>query len=79
MDLALDRRGDCVGTYRMGSDGGTFEIVKRGDEVWMKADWDYWKNQLPGEGRRRPTWSGTAMSTAPRTRAPSRTSPGPAI
>ncbi|GAA2204156.1 hypothetical protein [Streptomyces bangladeshensis] len=50
MDLALDRRGDCVGTYRMGSDGGTFEIVKRGDEVWMKADWDYWKNQLPGEG-----------------------------
>ena len=48
MDLALDREGNCVGTVRMGAHGGGFEIVKRGDEVWMKADRAYWKAVLPG-------------------------------
>jgi hypothetical protein len=50
MDLALDRRGNCAGAFRMGADGGRFEIVKRGAEVWMKADRNYWKAQLPGHG-----------------------------
>ncbi|WP_053707823.1 hypothetical protein [Streptomyces sp. NRRL B-3648] len=50
MDMALDRRGNCVASFRMGANGGSFDIVKRGDEVWMKADWDYWKSQLPGDG-----------------------------
>ncbi|MFF5534968.1 hypothetical protein ACFY71_21210 [Streptomyces cinerochromogenes] len=50
MDMALDRRGNCVASFRMGANGGTFDIVKRGDEVWMKADWDYWKSQLQGDG-----------------------------
>ncbi|GGS65227.1 hypothetical protein [Streptomyces cinerochromogenes] len=49
MDMFLDRRGNCVASFRMGGNGGTFDLVKRGDEVWMKADWDYWKSQLPGE------------------------------
>ncbi|ANP49002.1 hypothetical protein J2Z21_002417 [Streptomyces griseochromogenes] len=48
MDLALDRDGNCVGTVRKGADGGAVEIVKRGDEVWMKADRAYWKAELSG-------------------------------
>ncbi|WP_328873366.1 hypothetical protein OHT76_26635 [Streptomyces sp. NBC_00287] len=48
MDLALDRDGNCVGTMEMGSDGGSVEIVKRGEEVWMKPDTAFWKAQVPG-------------------------------
>ncbi|MEU6591243.1 hypothetical protein ABZ923_18825 [Streptomyces sp. NPDC046881] len=46
MDLTLDRDGNCVGSFRMGRGGGGFDIVKRGDELWMKADRAYWKAQL---------------------------------
>ncbi|MFJ4783059.1 hypothetical protein [Streptomyces sp. NPDC088794] len=48
MDLALDRDGNCVGTLRMGSGGGSLELVKRGEEVWMKPDTAFWKAQVPG-------------------------------
>ncbi|MGW3285496.1 hypothetical protein ACWDR3_12735 [Streptomyces sp. NPDC001002] len=48
MDLSLDRDGNCVGTMRMGSGGGTLELVKRGEEVWMKPDTAFWKTQVPG-------------------------------
>ncbi len=48
MELSLDRSGNCVGTMEMGSDGGSVEIVKRGDEVWMKPDTAFWKAQVPG-------------------------------
>ncbi|MET8244826.1 hypothetical protein ABZV31_10630 [Streptomyces sp. NPDC005202] len=48
MDLSLDRDGNCAGTLRMASNGGTVEIVKRVDQVWMKPDAAFWKAQLPG-------------------------------
>jgi len=48
MDLALDRHGNCVGSMEMGAHGGSVEIVKQGDEVWMKPDADFWKAQVPG-------------------------------
>jgi hypothetical protein len=32
----------------MGADGGSVEIVKRGGEVWMKPDTEFWKAQVPG-------------------------------
>lgn len=48
MDLALDREGNCTGTMRMGADGGSVEIIKQGDEVWMKPDTAFWKSQVPG-------------------------------
>ncbi|MER6181142.1 hypothetical protein [Streptomyces sp. NPDC001652] len=48
MELALDRDGNCVGSMRMGSGGGRVEIVKQGDEVWMKPDRTFWKAQVPG-------------------------------
>lgn len=48
MDLALDQDGNCVGSMKMGSGGGSVEIVKQGDEVWMKPDAAFWKAQVPG-------------------------------
>jgi hypothetical protein len=48
MELALDRDGNCAGTMKMGSDGGSVEIIKRGGEVWMKPDTRFWKAQVPG-------------------------------
>ncbi|MFI1725751.1 hypothetical protein [Streptomyces sp. NPDC020489] len=48
MNLALDQDGDCVGSMRMGSGGGSVELVKQGDEVWMKPDRTFWKAQVPG-------------------------------
>jgi len=48
MELALDQDGNCVGSMEMGARGGSVEIVKQGDEVWMKPDADFWKAQVPG-------------------------------
>ncbi|MFJ5776773.1 hypothetical protein [Streptomyces sp. NPDC093094] len=48
LDLALDRDGNCVGVMDMARHGGHVEIVKQGDEVWMKPDADFWKAQVPG-------------------------------
>ncbi|MEU1270560.1 hypothetical protein [Streptomyces sp. NPDC005799] len=48
MDLSLDRDGNCVGTLRMGGHGGSVELVKRGEQVWMKPDTAFWKAQVPG-------------------------------
>ncbi|EPH44747.1 hypothetical protein ABT390_16710 [Streptomyces aurantiacus] len=48
MDLALDRDGNCAGTLRFGGTGGSAELIKRGDKVWMKPDDKFWKNQVPG-------------------------------
>ena len=54
MDLALDRDGNCAGTIETGGEGGgRVEIVKRGEEVWMKPDDAFWKAHVPGgEGER---------------------------
>ncbi|MFD1661992.1 hypothetical protein ACFSL4_28345 [Streptomyces caeni] len=49
MSLALDRAGNCAGTMTMGGNGGTVEIIKRGDEVWLKPDGTFWKAELPGQ------------------------------
>ncbi|WP_338693217.1 hypothetical protein V2W30_02385 [Streptomyces sp. Q6] len=52
-DLRLDEDGNCAGSLRMGTggaNGGSVELVKRGDEVWMKPDATFWKTQVPGGG-----------------------------
>ncbi|MGP3776832.1 hypothetical protein ACTWJ8_38980 [Streptomyces sp. SDT5-1] len=51
LDLRLDEDGNCTGELRMGTGGakgGTVDLVKRGDEVWIKPDVTFWKTQLPG-------------------------------
>ncbi|MFZ3598059.1 hypothetical protein [Streptomyces sp. BH104] len=51
VDLRLDENGNCTGRLRMGTGGakgGTVDLVKRGDEVWVKPDATFWKAQLPG-------------------------------
>lgn len=47
-DLSLDQDGNCTGSMRMGSGGGKVDIVKQGDEVWLKPDAAFWKAQVPG-------------------------------
>ncbi|MFD9909580.1 hypothetical protein [Streptomyces sp. NPDC059063] len=48
MDFRLDRDGNCTGTLAFGAGGGSAELVKQGDKVWMKPDEAFWKNQVPG-------------------------------
>jgi hypothetical protein len=48
MDLSMDQKGNCVGALKMAAGGGSVEIVKQGDEVWMKPDTAFWKSQVPG-------------------------------
>ncbi|MEV2255792.1 hypothetical protein AB0I94_35445 [Streptomyces sp. NPDC050147] len=51
MDLTLDQDDNCVGSLRMADDGGSMELIKRGEKVWMKPDLAFWKSQLPdGQG-----------------------------
>ncbi|GAA0398614.1 hypothetical protein [Streptomyces luteireticuli] len=44
VDLAMDKQGNCVGTVGSGSQGAA-EVIKVGDQVWMKADEKLWKAQ----------------------------------
>ncbi|MFH9262772.1 hypothetical protein ACH4KN_00750 [Streptomyces sp. NPDC017546] len=46
LDLTLDREGNCTGSVDMGDDGSV-EIVKRGDDVWLKPDAAFWKKHVP--------------------------------
>lgn len=48
LDLRFDDRGDCVGTVTPPGGSGTADIVKRGDDVWMKLDDALLRAQVPG-------------------------------
>ncbi|MFD9605851.1 hypothetical protein ACFVRD_26760 [Streptomyces sp. NPDC057908] len=50
LNLTLDRDGNCNGSVDLGNDQGSARIVKRGDDVWVKPDANFWKNQVPGVG-----------------------------
>ncbi|MER7173475.1 hypothetical protein [Streptomyces mesophilus] len=42
-DLAVDQQGNCAGTFKMPEGKGSFDILKRGEKVWIKADAAFWK------------------------------------
>ncbi|NXY99613.1 hypothetical protein HYE82_35650 [Streptomyces sp. BR123] len=48
VDFRVDARGNCVGTVAVVPKGGRMEIVKRGQDVWMKPDAAFMKAQVPG-------------------------------
>lgn len=50
LDLTLDRSGNCDGSVDLGNSQGSVLIVKRGNDVWVKPDADFWKNQVPDGG-----------------------------
>lgn len=50
LELTLDRDGNCNGSVDLGRGQGAVVIVKRGDDVWLKPDADFWKNQVPNGG-----------------------------
>ncbi|MCX4392655.1 hypothetical protein [Streptomyces sp. NBC_01767] len=50
LDLTLDRDGNCTGSVDLGKSQGSVRIVKRGDDIWVKPDANFWKNQVPGGG-----------------------------
>ncbi|MFG2628116.1 hypothetical protein [Streptomyces sp. NPDC048473] len=50
LDLTLDRDGNCNGSVDLGKNQGSVRIVKRGDDIWVKPDANFWKNQVPGGG-----------------------------
>ncbi|GES31290.1 hypothetical protein AB0G60_13600 [Streptomyces angustmyceticus] len=47
LDLTLDRAGNCTGSVSKG-EFGRVDLVKRGEQVWMKPDAAFWKTQFPG-------------------------------
>ncbi|MEU7038976.1 hypothetical protein ABZ958_35690 [Streptomyces sp. NPDC046237] len=48
LDLRLDERGNCVGTVTPPDDSGMADIIKRGNDVWMKLDDAILRAQVPG-------------------------------
>ncbi|MFF3676363.1 hypothetical protein ACFYYS_20635 [Streptomyces sp. NPDC002120] len=48
LDLRFDARGNCVGTVTPPGGSGTADVVKRGDDVWMKLDDELLRAQVPG-------------------------------
>ncbi|MFD7631073.1 hypothetical protein ACFV7Q_34465 [Streptomyces sp. NPDC059851] len=49
VDFHLDTEGNCTGTVDVLPKGGRLEIIKRGQDVWMKPDAVFLKAQLPGQ------------------------------
>ncbi|MFJ5777795.1 hypothetical protein [Streptomyces sp. NPDC093094] len=47
IDMALDKKGDCVGT--LGMDGGTTDLIKTGDTVYMRYDETFLRAQMESE------------------------------
>ncbi len=47
LDITLDQAGNCAGAISKGA-LGRVDLIKRGDQVWMKPDAAFWKNQFPG-------------------------------
>ncbi|MFF2331807.1 MULTISPECIES: hypothetical protein [unclassified Streptomyces] len=50
LDLTVDRDDNCNGSVDLGDHQGSARIVKRGDDVWVKPDGDFWKSQVPDGG-----------------------------
>ncbi|MER7822498.1 hypothetical protein ABTX85_08025 [Streptomyces sp. NPDC096097] len=48
LDLRFDSQGNCVGTVTPPGGTGSADIVKRGDDVWMKLDDALLRAQAPG-------------------------------
>lgn len=48
LDLRFDEQGNCVGTVTPPGGSGTADIIKRGDDVWMKLDDALLRDQIPG-------------------------------
>ncbi|WP_374777145.1 hypothetical protein OG756_34620 [Streptomyces sp. NBC_01310] len=48
LDLRFDEQGNCVGTVTPPGDAGRADIIKRGDDVWMKLDDDLLRAHVPG-------------------------------
>ncbi|MFG2290055.1 hypothetical protein ACGFOU_28765 [Streptomyces sp. NPDC048595] len=47
LDITLDQAGNCAGAISKG-ELGRVDLIKRGNQVWMKPDAAFWKNQFPG-------------------------------
>ncbi|MFE1770504.1 hypothetical protein [Streptomyces sp. NPDC059008] len=47
LDITLDQAGNCAGAISKGA-LGRVQMIKRGDQVWMKPDAAFWKSQFPG-------------------------------
>ncbi|MFJ7154129.1 hypothetical protein ACIQUQ_04250 [Streptomyces sp. NPDC101118] len=48
LDLHLDVDGNCAGTVGLPGNGGHADLIKRGQDVWMKLDDTLLKSQVPG-------------------------------
>ncbi|MFI1645632.1 hypothetical protein ACH4XT_01610 [Streptomyces avidinii] len=48
LDLRFDEQGNCVGSVTPPGNAGTADIIKRGNDVWMKLDDALLKAQVPG-------------------------------
>lgn len=48
LDIRFDEQGNCVGTVTPPGSSGMADIIKRGDDVWMKLDDDLLRAQVPG-------------------------------
>lgn len=49
LDLSADRSANCVGTVDFAAGGGSLEIIRHGDDVWVKPDTAWLQNNLPSD------------------------------
>lgn len=51
LDVTLDRHGNCTGKVTLGQ-GGSVQVIKRGNEVWVRPDQQFWKSQVSSTAAR---------------------------
>ncbi|GAA2113928.1 hypothetical protein [Streptomyces synnematoformans] len=47
LDISADRSANCVGTIDFAAGGGSLEIIRHGDDVWVKPDEVWLRDNLP--------------------------------
>jgi hypothetical protein len=47
LDISADRSANCVGTVDFAAGGGSLEVIRHGDDVWVKPDSAWLENNLP--------------------------------
>lgn len=49
LDISADRSANCVGTVGYAAGGGSLELIRHGDDVWVKPDAAWMQNNLPSD------------------------------
>ncbi|MFW6721673.1 hypothetical protein ACHZ98_16220 [Streptomyces sp. MAR4 CNY-716] len=49
LEVSADRSDNCVGTFEYAADGGSLEVIRHADKVWVRPDATWLRNNLSAD------------------------------